>query len=324
MSLDRLGVGFEIASANELRRLSAIGVGAGRMICLHPVKSLGFLSDLHRAGVTLLAADSPEEIRKIATFAPGSRVVIRVDLEGMESKVPLGRKFGCRPSELAQLSHYADRLGTRPVGFTIHVGSQCESLCSWARAMSLCTEMCDDVSQAGFRPEIISLGGGLPVAYTETVPRLEAIGEIVSRANLHRFGSQDRVVSIEPGRAIVATTGTLFVTVVGTAVRQGIRWIYLDAGTHHGLFETLTAAGGLSLPVISENAEGALSTCRLAGPTCDSYDTLPGLYRLPEPRVGDRLAFLYAGAYSTAVASDFNGFDRPGTLFFDSEEAGQK
>ena len=40
-----------------------------------------------------------------------------------------------------------------------------------------------------------------------------------------------------------------FVTVVGKALRAGVHWVYLDAGTHHGLFEWLPAAGGLRMPV---------------------------------------------------------------------------
>jgi ornithine decarboxylase len=50
----------------------------------------------------------------------------------------------------------------------------------------------------------------------------------------------------------------------------------------------------------------------LAGPTCDSVDVMyeKADYRLPlDLKIGDRITFLSAGAYTTTYASiGFNGF----------------
>lgn len=320
-SLARDGVGFEIASANELRAVLGLGVAADRIMCLHPIKAPAFVRLLSDAGVSVMAVDCREEVEKVARLAPGSRIVARLEVDGKGSRIPLGGKFGCNPDEAVELARLARRLGLWPAGVTMHVGSQCEALGAWSAALRLCRIVCGRLAEDGAPPEIISLGGGLPVPYTPSVPSLALIGELVAAASLHRCGAADCRVTIEPGRAVAAAAGTLVASVVGTATRDGLRWVYLDAGTHHGLFEWLPAAGGLTMPVVVEREGGPIRRCRLAGPTCDGYDVLPGEFDLPELRAGDRLAFRLAGAYSTSIATRFNGFDPPRVLVHSGGEA---
>ena len=52
-------------------------------------------------------------------------------------------------------------------------------------------------------------------------------------------------------------------------------------------------------------------TSTVWGPTCDSYDVLLKDELLPEFYVGDWLAWLDIGSYSTCLSSEFNGFKRP-------------
>jgi ornithine decarboxylase len=315
--LARLDVGFEVASPSELRLVLSLGVDAKRIMCLHPVKAPQFVRQLHEAGVSVLAVDSHDEMKKIAEIAPQSRVVIRIEVDGHGSRVPLGGKFGCSPTEALELVRYASTIGLQPAGVTLHVGSQCEVLQTWSNALRTCEQVCFQLTEAGSPAEIVSLGGGLPVAYTPDVPQVAAIGEVIQAAAPHGFSPTGCRVTIEPGRAIAATAGTLVVSVVGTGTRGGVRWVYLDAGTHHGLFEWLPAAGGLTMPIRAEPNGRPVQQCRLAGPTCDSYDVLPGLFDLPELRVGDRLAFRYAGAYTTSIATKFNGFEPPQIMVID-------
>lgn len=320
-TLARLGVGFEVASPHELRLILSLGVAADRIMCLHPIKAPAFVRQLHEAGVTRLAADSREEVEKIARFAPRSQIIVRVEVDGQGSRIPMNGKFGCSPEDTVELFQLARRRDVCPAGITIHVGSQCESLRTWAAALRTCEGVCERLAEDGSSVEIVSLGGGFPVRYTGDVPDLNSIGEVVRLASPHRFGAVGCRVTMEPGRAIVATAGTLVASVVGTATRGGVRWVYLDAGIHHGLFEWSPAKGGLTMPITVETEDRPLQTCRLAGPTCDSYDALPGLFDLPELRAGDRIAFHHAGAYTTSIATRFNGFDPPRTLIVGTEGA---
>jgi ornithine decarboxylase len=292
-------------------------VDGEQMMCLHPIKSPEFVARLGNAGVRYLAADSVAEVRKIAALAPASRVLIRMDIGGSGSLVPLGSKFGCRPVEAVELVRVVRKHGLGFAGVTLHVGSQCQSMVAWKESLDQCRALCAHLAKSGSPCEIISLGGGLPVPYTSGVPTLESIGELVMRADLASVGAPGCRLTIEPGRALVATAGTIVTSVVGTAEREGVTWVYLDAGIFHGLMEFLPAAGGFRLPVIVEEsgAPRNLQPHRLAGPTCDSLDVLPGQFLLPSLVAGDRIAFGCAGAYSSAVATSFNGFAPPHTVF---------
>ena len=320
-TLTRLGVGFEAASTGEMGQLLDAGVSAAQIMCLHPIKSPAFLRAMHLVDVNVLAIDSQDEVDKIARFAPGSRVVARVEMSGQGCRIPLAEKFGCTQNEVVELLAYSRQRGLHPYGITMHVGSQCESPETWEVALETCHGVCKRLTEAGMPPELVSLGGGLPVPYTSDVPSIPEMGSTLSRAIERHLAVFNCRISIEPGRAIAAAAGTLVASVVGTATRAGTRWAYLDAGIYHGLFETLPTAGGLALPIETEYEDRPTLSYRLAGPTCDSLDALPGMTPLPELQTGDRVAFRYAGAYSTSLATCFNGFDAPHTVVISSESA---
>jgi ornithine decarboxylase len=52
----------------------------------------------------------------------------------------------------------------------------------------------------------------------------------------------------------------------------------------------------------------------LAGPSCDGFDVVSPQVELPDLEIGDRVYIMSAGAYTTAYASNFNGFPVPETL----------
>jgi ornithine decarboxylase len=112
----------------------------------------------------------------------------------------------------------------------------------------------------------------------------------------------------EPGRYLVSDAGWFVCRVVGTATRRGTRWIYLDAGMFGGIIETTE---GLQYDVVTER-EGQLIPCTVAGPTCDSVDVVMREQMLAEDLQADDFVFIpNAAAYTTAYASNFNGFPLP-------------
>ena len=94
---------------------------------------------------------------------------------------------------------------------------------------------------------------------------------------------------------------------IGVAERAGERWVYVDAGVFNALME---ATGGIRYEIVAERP-GARTPCVLAGPSCDSVDVISSDALLPDVRVGDRVYFLNAGAYTLSYASAFNGFGPP-------------
>ena len=168
--------------------------------------------------------------------------------------------------------------------------------------------------QDGVRLELLDVGGGFPARYGERVPPLGEYGDAILGAAREELPYAVRLVA-EPGRAIAAEAGVLVATVIGVAERGGRRWAHLDVGAFNGLMESLETRRQLRYPIAAGGGPRELASWAVTGPTCDSEDTV--LLDAPLPadlRVGERLYVCCAGAYTTAYASRFNGFDIPETV----------
>jgi len=96
--------------------------------------------------------------------------------------------------------------------------------------------------------------------------------------------------------------------VIGTASRGGKRWLHLDAGMFGGIIETTE---GLKYRIRTDRS-GPDIPWNVAGPTCDSIDVVMRDEPLPSDlQEGDFVYLRNAGAYTTAYASNFNGFPLP-------------
>lgn len=305
--LDRLGAGFDVASINEVRRLQAAGVAADRAIFSSPIKVPAHISEAFALGVDRFAFDSETELDKLAQHAPGSRVILRLEVPAKGSRWPLAGKFGVPSDEATALLVRAGELGLRPHGVTFHVGSQCLRPESWADAIEICRGVWADAAAAGITLELLNLGGGLPKRYSEDVPDLDTIGSHAVQAIIAAKFGPGVQYAIEPGRFITADAGSLTATVIGKAVRHGRPWVYVDLSIYSGLLEVI---GGWEYPVVTERDGAPRQLTTLAGPTCDSTDVLMKDIELPDLEVGDRITLLQAGAYTVGYRH-YNGFDFP-------------
>jgi ornithine decarboxylase len=115
-------------------------------------------------------------------------------------------------------------------------------------------------------------------------------------------------VIAEPGRYLVSDAGYFICRVVGTAMRNGQRWMYWDAGVFGGVIETTE---GLRYNLYTDR-DGEPVAWNVAGPTCDSVDVVMRDELLPSDLQENDFIFIKnAGAYTTAYASTFNGFPLP-------------
>ncbi|NOT60564.1 MAG: type III PLP-dependent enzyme, partial [Acidobacteria bacterium] len=227
------------------------------------------------------------------------------------SVVALSNKFGVAPAQVLGLLTYASERKLRPYGLTIHVGSQCERPATWVEALRLCQQVWFEAQQAGFNLKLLSLGGGLPATYTPNGMTAPQTAATICTTLAESDWIKTSTLSFEPGRAIVANAGTMIASVIGLAERATGNWAYLDAGVFHGLFEACAAGGGMPFQLSANHSGRPKQLYNLGGPTCDGFDVPFEKRLLPELRIGDRLAIHDTGAYSTEMASTFNGFPIP-------------
>src|SRR5687768_9297368 len=94
------------------------------------------------------------------------------------------------------------------------------------------------------------------------------------------------------------------------------RWMHWDAGLFGGVIES---SEGLRYRIRTDRS-GPDTAWTVGGPTCDSVDVVMRDEPLPSDlQEGDFVYIRNAGAYTTAYASQFNGFPLPEVRVFESK-----
>jgi len=313
--LDSLECGFEAASWFEVEILLNLGVSPNKIVYGTSIKPAEHIRLCHEAGIKRFAADSKEELDKLAKYAPGSKVYIRTIVDDAGSVFMMSERFGAPVSMVKDLVVYAKHLGLKTYGLSFYVGSQATDEHMWANGVHTVTPIIEALYEEGITLEVLNIGGGFPVRYDNHAqpPRLHDI--VVATHNaLHKLPYSLKII-MEPGRGIVATSTVLVAEVIARNDRAGKPWLCLDAGIYNALYEAMIHQGSTGFPVYPLNPptdDVETQKFTLAGPTGDSLDIISRDVILPAyTDVGDRLLFENAGAYSLALASRFNGFPEP-------------
>lgn len=119
----------------------------------------------------------------------------------------------------------------------------------------------------------------------------------------------------EPGRWLVGPAGLYVTRVVSEKRSRGKHFAILDGGVHHffSASTVLTPPNARRAPVLNlTRPDAPLVRRELHGVLCTPLDSLGADVELPEPRVGDLLAFQCAGAYGpTFSPTNFLGHPHP-------------
>ena len=303
------GAGFEIASIAELDLLLSLGVPAAEIYYSNPMKSRAYLEYAATKGVEWYVLDSIEELHKIVSIKSDAKLYLRIDTPNIGSDWPLAGKFGTHLADIKEIIDEAAHIGADLAGVTFHVGSQCRNPQNWRVGIERAKNVFADMRQAGLRPRLLNIGGGYPVRHVKPIPSIEVIAEVINAA-IADLPADIRVMA-EPGRYLVSDSACFVCRVVGTATRNGKRWMYWDAGIFGGIIEV---SEGLRYEILT-NRQGNRIPWSIAGPTCDSVDVLMHDELLPDDiQEGDFIFIPNAGAYTTAYASNFNGFPLPDVI----------
>ena len=307
------GCSFEIASTAELDLLLSLGVNAAEVFFSNPVRSRQAISYAAAKGVEWYVVDSVDELRRVHEIKADAKTYLRIATPNIGSDWPLSGKFGAGAGETREIVLTAARIGADLAGATFHAGSQCRNPENWRVGIEKAHALFDEMAKAGLRPRMLDVGGGFPVRHVKPIPSIEVIGAVINEA-LKAFPPEVRVVA-EPGRYLVSDAGYFVCRVMGTTTRAGKRWMHWDAGLFGGIIETTE---GLKYKVRTDRS-GPDAPWHVAGPTCDSVDVILRDEPLPSDlQEGDFIYIRNAGAYTTAYASEFNGFPLPEVRIFET------
>lgn len=152
----------------------------------------------------------------------------------------------------------------------------------------------------------VNIGGGYLFGKLDRIDAFAEAVDILTR-------KYDLTVFVEPGAAIVRSSGFLVSTVVDTFDSGGKSVAILDTTVNHlpEVFEYQYE------PDVREHVDGAPYEYTLAGCSCLAGDIF-GDYSFDEPlSVGSRIIFENVGAYSLVKAHMFNGINLPSIHMLD-------
>jgi diaminopimelate decarboxylase len=110
----------------------------------------------------------------------------------------------------------------------------------------------------------------------------------------------------EPGRMIVGNAGILVTRVIYMKHGEARNFVIIDAAMNDLIRPTLYEAHHDILPVVAAAAGAPKITADVVGPVCESGDYLALGRSMPEPKSGDLLAIMTAGAYGAVQSGSYN------------------
>ena len=319
------GMLLDVASGGELHVAMSAGVPASACTLHGNNKSLAELRMAIDAGVKHVIVDSFDEMDRLdaliaAGAGPVPDVVLRIT-PGVSAYthefISTGQndsKFGFN-LENGDAHRAVDRArrssAMNLVGVHCHIGSNVFEASSFAKA----AEVMADFAVPLDLPELV-LGGGLGVAYVvgEEAPTITQWGNVLLDA-CESLGVRSKV-SVEPGRAIVASAAMTVYTVGTVKDIPGVRtYVSVDGGMSDNPRPVLYGSGYESFLPRAVDDPRAM-TARLVGKHCESGDVLSFSAQVPSDlEVGDLLAMPVTGAYGHSMGSNYNKITRPPVVF---------
>ena len=298
---------FDVASINEVKLIRKIDSKA-KVYFMHTVKSRESIKEAYsQYNVKDFALDTKDELLKILEATNNAKdlnLYVRVSISNEHAEIDLSRKFGASPSETLGLLRLCKEHGKK-VGLSFHVGSQCMHKISFSKGIA---EIGKIIKKTKIIPDVINVGGGYPAIYPDLTPEplenyLQEIKEALKNLKLEKMPE----VFCEPGRAIVAESGSTIVKVLLKKKQK----LYINDGTYGSLFDDGVPNFVLPAKMITNGrvVSKKLTAFNFYGPTCDSLDYMKGPFLLPNNiKEGDYIELGQLGAYGTTFRTKFNGF----------------
>lgn len=322
------GIGCDAVSGGELFTALKAGFNPGDIYVHGNNKTVEELRQSVSAGVGGIVIDSYREadiLNEIAReYGVRQSVLIRVN-PGVEAHthafVQTARtdsKFGFSIADGTALDYTEHVLSLENIelkGYHCHIGSQIFEKKSFALAAEKMLDFIKSVKdKTGFEAEILNLGGGFGIYYTDDDPKLtmddyaEYLTTLISavKAKTASLNLKQPYLLIEPGRSIVGEAGITLYTVGAIKDIVGIRkYVAVDGGMFESPRYALYQSKYTAVKASDVNAP-CVQKVSIAGKCCESGDLIGVDIPLPQVESGDILAVLSTGAYHYSMASNYN------------------
>jgi diaminopimelate decarboxylase len=315
-TLAKLGAGADVVSGGELKRALAAGIAPEKILFSGVGKTEAELRAALAADILCINIESEPELELLSRLAAETgrtaRISVRVNPDvdsGSHAKISTGKsenKFGVPLARARAVYARAARLpGIKVTGVDMHIGSQITDLGPLEAAFNILVEFARSLRADGHAISHIDFGGGLGIPYhpdTPTPPDPAAYAAVVKRA-VRGF---DCTLMFEPGRLIVGNAGILVTRVIYVKHGDAKNFVIVDAAMNDLIRPTLYEAYHDLQPVRLAEPGTAKFVADVVGPVCESGDYLARGRTMAEPKSGDLVALMTAGAYGAVQSSTYN------------------
>ena len=298
---------FDVASIKEIEDIRKVNPNA-KCSYMHTVKSRESIKEAYfKYDVKAYSLDTKDELIKIiesTNHAKDLELFVRVAVSNEHAEIDLSKKFGALISEASALLRLTKQYAKK-IGLSFHVGSQCMHPISYIKGIA---EIGNIIKKTKILPDYINIGGGFPTIYPDLIPQsldnyFEEIKKSLKNLKLEKLPE----IMCEPGRAIVAESGS---TIVRVNLRKKQK-LYINDGTYGTLFDAGTPNIVFPARLIKSGKmiSKKLTAFDFYGPTCDSMDYMKGPFLLPNNiQENDYIELGQLGAYGLTFRTQFNGY----------------
>lgn len=313
------GLGIDAVSPAELELALRVGFPPDRILF-----SANNMTDeeMHFAAESgaVLNIGELSRLESFGSAYPGSSLCVRLNPQigagHHQHVITAGErsKFGIPIEQMNDMRALINRYKLSLVGLHQHIGSGIlDTNILWC-AISIMLDIALDFDSLQF----INLGGGFGIPYRPDEHALDMgawKNEIVDPLHdyLKKHPSSDLTFVFEPGRFLVAESGTLLVRVNTLKVTKNRTFAGVDSGMGHLVRPVIY--GAYHAVYNLTNPDGLLKVYDIVGNICESADFFAKERSVQEIRQGDLLAILDTGAYGMAMASMYNTRSLPSEVW---------
>ncbi len=335
------GVGADIGSAGELHLALRAGFSPDKITFSGVGKREDEIEYALNENILSFNVESEEELTLLSNTAVRMKklanILLRINFDITANTHPYistgsrHNKFGVEKNKAKQILLKAKCLPQISIlGIHTHIGSQIIDKETFITAANEIVQMVAMLRSEGIPIQHINFGGGFGVQYQDfvtheklpidnenidaeftTVQLIEAAVPILKKT--------DCKILIQPGRSIIAHTGTLITKVLYRKENEGKTFIIVDAGMNDLIRPSLYRSYHQIVPLKLTDSKHEIVD--IVGPLCESGDYFALDRKLPCVESGDYLAILCAGAYGYVLSSNYNGRLRPAEVIVDANHS---
>lgn len=329
------GASFDVVSGGELFRVKEAGAETSRVVFAGVGKTNDEIRFALECDILKFDVESEAELDAIAEVAASmgkvGRVALRLnpDIDAKtHAKTTTGKKGNKFGMDIERAGQLADKVLASPhlelSGIHMHLGSPILTTDPYEAAAKKAVEIVREYRAKGHPIHWVNLGGGFGITYRkdEGLTAADYAKVIIPYIKQAEVG-----LALEPGRFIAGNSGILVTQTIFTKREGGKLFVIQDGAMNDLVRPAMYDSFHRIWPVTPKvpmplDVEGDLEGCErtdVVGPICESGDYFAKDRSLPPIQRGDLLSIFSAGAYGTAMSSNYNSRGRGAEIMVDGD-----